>query len=84
MMSLFCEFTLDFKHKSRVGRNIWRSAVLSVRELGRNGQAPLTANFNAEDAEVPALDHLTLTQLELERGAGETRVKLFVICLKAT
>jgi hypothetical protein len=57
---------LDFENKVRVGRNVRRSSLLAVAEMGGNGNLALTANLHAGNTNVPALDDLADTELEGE------------------
>lgn len=52
--------------QNTVRRN-WPSAPAAIRPLGLDRQFPLLARAHAEQALVPALDHLAAANLEAER-----------------
>lgn len=68
MASLLDLKQLDIEGQLAVGGDA-RHAAGAISEVGRNGQASLTTNGHANDADVPALDDLSLTGLEGERLA---------------
>src|SRR6185312_1237344 len=57
---------LHFKNQCRVGRDCSSCTFRSVAERWRNAQLALAADLHSCDAFVPAFDHLTLAQRELE------------------
>jgi hypothetical protein len=59
---------LEVKHKLRVGGDS-RHAFAAVCEMSRNGDSALTTSTHALNANVPALNDLAATKLELKRLA---------------
>merc|ERR1719494_275396 len=68
---------LDFKVESSSTRDDVTSTLVSIAKSRRDDQLPLLTDAHAQDSLVPALDHLTNSDLELERLASVvTRVEL--------
>src|SRR5262245_48335340 len=72
----------DVEDERRVGGNA-ADGLIAVAEAGRNDQPALAADAHADDALVPALDHLAAAERERERtvrvelpsfGLGSTAV----------
>src|SRR6478672_3953929 len=57
----------DVEHQCRIRRNDAAGPTRAVAERGRNDQRALAADIHRGDTLVPARDHLTLADLELER-----------------
>ena len=72
----------NLKLRTRSVFPTWRSSVSPVAKLGRDGELPLASDLHAHDPEVPALDHLPRTQLELERLPSVEAVELLVVGLQ--
>ena len=76
MISSVDHLALNLECEAGVGRNLWHGALGAVSHLGWDGQLPLASHLHAFDSDVPALDDLSLAQLELEGLALKTSVKL--------
>src|SRR5262245_60040287 len=72
----------DVEDERRVGGNA-ADGLIAVAEAGRNDQPSLSADAHADDALIPALDHLAAAERERERtvrvelpsfGLGSTAV----------
>merc|ERR1719228_488540 len=61
---------LDLKEESSAARNDIASALVAITESWRNNQLPLLADAHAKHSLLPALDHLTHANLELEGFAA--------------
>merc|ERR1719228_545189 len=61
---------LDLKEESSTARNDIASALVAITESWRNNQLPLLADAHAKHSLLPALDHLTHANLELEGFAA--------------
>src|SRR5262249_25131016 len=59
------EFHVEYER--RVRRNRTAGAARAVSELRRDHERPLAADFHASNALIPALDHLSRAEPELER-----------------
>merc|ERR1719150_1484947 len=68
---------LDFKVEGSSTRDDVTSTLVSITKSRRDDQLPLLTDAHAEHTLLPALDHLTNSDLELERLASVvTRVEL--------
>src|SRR6266508_2528835 len=61
------------EHERLVGPDDAARAALAVRQVRRDRDAPAPADLHAGHALVPARDHLSLAELELERVAAIPR-----------
>lgn len=67
---------LHFEDQCRSAGDLWRGSPVSVAQLGGDDQLPLLALAHAQQALVPAFDHLAGAQGEGERPvAGNATVK---------
>lgn len=66
---------LDVEDQSAVGGNAGKGTA-AVGKVRGDGETTLTTNSHASNTDVPTLDHLTLAELEGERGT------LLVGCIK--
>lgn len=64
--SLACAEELHFKDQGGAWWDDAAGTALAVRKVGRDGELAFLALAHANDALVPALDHLATAQLELE------------------
>src|SRR5215472_927462 len=76
LLSLFHIQQLDIEDQGCVGRDHSGGAPRAVAQVGRDFQLPLAAHLHACDAIVPALNHLSATQLELKRSFADGAVEL--------
>jgi hypothetical protein len=71
---------LDLEHQRRIRRDHAARAARAIREVRRNGELALAADFHAGDALVPASDHLPPAEAEFERiVAIDARVELLAV-----
>src|SRR5262249_43561546 len=58
---------LHFEFEAGVRRDVRRMSARAVAEIGRDDEAAFAADLHADDALIPAFDHLTGSDLEIER-----------------
>src|SRR3546814_1044827 len=63
-------YTTLFRSQGGVGRDDATVAARTIGKIWRDQQGPLAADLHVGDTLVPALDHLAVAELELERLAA--------------
>ena len=66
---LFDKLALDIKDQISIRRNIRRSPLSTIAQLGWDGQPSLATDLHTQHANIPPLDNLPRPELELKRFA---------------